>query len=83
MKLFKTIEELDTGILYCLELASSVSVLLLASGLIVSMVNVLTKGTVLTDNLVIQSGWTWIQCAGIDLSSPGTQSVEVECLCET
>ncbi len=47
MKQFRTIEKLDTGILYSLELASSISVLLLAFGLIPSMANVLTKGSAL------------------------------------
>jgi hypothetical protein len=54
MKQFHIIEKLDTAILYALELASSISVLLLAFGLIASMANVLTKGSVLTDNLMIQ-----------------------------
>src|SRR5437016_2787190 len=54
MKQFTSIEKLDTGILYTLELASSVSVLLLAFGLIASMANVLTKGAILTDNLIMQ-----------------------------
>ena len=36
MKQFTTIEKLDTGILYLLELASSLSVLLLAFGLMAS-----------------------------------------------
>jgi hypothetical protein len=53
MKQFTTIEKLDTGILYALELASSVSVLLLAFGLIASMANVLTNGAILTDNLIM------------------------------
>ena len=37
MKQFATIEKLDTGILYLLELASSLSVLLLAFGLIATL----------------------------------------------
>ena len=37
MKQFTTIEKLDTGIVYLLELASSLSVLLLAFGLMASM----------------------------------------------
>jgi Zn-dependent membrane protease YugP len=48
MKQFTAIEKLDTGILYALELASSISVLLLAFGLIASMANVLTKGAIYT-----------------------------------
>ncbi len=54
MKQFNRIEKIDTGILYALELTSSISVLLLAFGLIASMANVLTKGPVLTDNLFMQ-----------------------------
>jgi hypothetical protein len=54
MKQFPSIEKLDSGILYILELASSLSVLLPAFGLIASMANVLTKGSVLGDNLLMQ-----------------------------
>ena len=54
MKQFPSIEKLDTGILYALELASSISVLLLAFGLVASMANVLTKGAILTDNISMQ-----------------------------
>ena len=54
MKQFPSIEKLDTGILYALELSASISVLLLAFGLIASMANVLTKGSVLSDNLIMQ-----------------------------
>lgn len=72
MKLFSSIEKLDTGILYILELASSLSVLLLAFGLIASMANVLTKGSVLTDNLIMQRIWAWTQCIAIDASVAGT-----------
>ncbi|MGZ6368246.1 MAG: hypothetical protein ACXWPS_20095 [Ktedonobacteraceae bacterium] len=43
MKHFKTIEKIDTGILYILEFVSSISVLLLAFGLIASMANVNTS----------------------------------------
>jgi len=45
MKHFTTVEKLDTGILYTLKLASSISVLLLAFGLIASMASPETKGT--------------------------------------
>ena len=72
MKQFTSIEKLDTGILYLLELASSLSVLLLAFGLIASMANVLTKGSVLTDNLIMQRVWAWTQCIAIDASVAGT-----------
>jgi hypothetical protein len=66
MKQFQTIEKLDTCILYAFELASSISVLLLAFGLIASMAKVLTKGSVLSDNLIMQHIWAWIQCIAID-----------------
>ena len=72
MKQFSSIEKIDTGILYALELTSSISVLLLAFGLIASMANVLTKGSVLTDNLFMQRIWAWTQCIAIDASVAGT-----------
>ncbi len=72
MKQFTSIEKLDTGILYALELASSISILLLAFGLIASMANVLTKGSVFTDNFVMQRVWAWTQCIAIDASVAGT-----------
>ena len=72
MKQFSSIEKLDRSILYALELASSVSILLLAFGLIASMANVLTKGAVLSDNLVMQRIWAMTQCCGIDASLAGT-----------
>jgi len=72
MKQFPSIEKLDTGILYTLELAASLSVLFLAFGLIASMANVLTKGSVLTDNLIMQRIWAWTQCIAIDASVAGT-----------
>src|SRR5258708_38986548 len=72
MQQFPTIEKLDTGILYALELASSLYVLLLAFGLIASMANVLTKGSVLTDHVWMQQIWAWTQCIAIDASVAGT-----------
>jgi hypothetical protein len=72
MKHFRSIEKIDTAILYILELTSSISVLLLAFGLIASMANVLTQGSVLTDNLVMQRVWAWTQCIAIDASVAGT-----------
>jgi hypothetical protein len=72
MKQFTSIEKIDTGILYALELTSSVSVLLLAFGLIASMANVLTEGSVLTDNIFMQRVWAWTQCVAIDASVAGT-----------
>src|SRR5438445_9558621 len=72
MKQFNSIEKIDIGILYVLELTSSISVLLLAFGLIASMANVLTQGSVLTDNLMMQRVWAWTQCIAIDASVAGT-----------
>src|SRR5260370_4601053 len=72
MKQFNSIEKIDPGILDALELTSSISVLLLAFGLIASMANVLTKGSVLTDNLFMQRVWAWTQCIAIDASVAGT-----------
>src|SRR5947199_10864985 len=72
MKHFTSIEKIDTAILYTLELTSSISVLLLAFGLIASMANVLTQGSVLTDNLLMQRVLAWTQCIAIDASVAGT-----------
>jgi hypothetical protein len=69
---FQSINKFDQGILYMLELVRSVSILLLAFGLIASMANVLTKGTVLTDNITMQRVWAWTQCIAIDASVAGT-----------
>src|SRR5690348_1704474 len=72
MKQILSIEKLDTGILYILELASSLPVLLLAFGLTASMANVLTKGAIFPDNLVMKRIWTVTQCVGIDAEMSGT-----------
>jgi hypothetical protein len=72
MRQFQSIEKLDTGILYLLELASSLSVLLLAFGLIASMANVLTNGSILTGNKTMQEVWSITQCCAIDFSVSGT-----------
>ncbi len=71
MKQFPSIQKLDTGILYALELTSSISVLLLAFGLIASMANVLTKGAILTGNILLQEVWAWTQCVAIDSNVAG------------
>src|ERR1700676_3470171 len=36
------------------------------------MANVLTKGSVLTDNVIMQRIWAWTQCIAIDASVAGT-----------
>jgi hypothetical protein len=72
MKQFPSIEKLDTGILYILELASSLSGLLLAFGLIASIANVLTNGSILTDSAIMCHIWAWTQCIAIYASVTGT-----------
>jgi hypothetical protein len=69
---FKSLEYIDTFNLYVLELVSSLSVLLLALGLISSMANVLLDGAVLQRSSFMSAAWAWIQCAAIDLSVSGT-----------
>jgi hypothetical protein len=69
---FPSLEKLDTAILYIFELISSVAILLLAFGLIASMANVLTEGSVLSDNVTMQRVWAWTQCVAIDASVAGT-----------
>lgn len=69
---FPSLEKLDTAILYTFELISSVAILLLAFGLIASMANVLTEGSVLSNNVTMQRVWAWTQCVAIDASVAGT-----------
>ncbi len=76
IKQFTSIEKHNAGILYLLELASSLSVLLLAFVLIASMANVLTRSSVLTDNLIMQRIWACPQYIAIDASGVGTLSYE-------
>ena len=71
MKQFTSIEKIDTALLSSLELTSRLSVLFLAFGLIGSMANVLTKGSVLTNNLAMQRIWAWTQCIAIDANVAG------------
>lgn len=40
--------------------------------IIASMANVLTKGWVLTDNIIMQQLWAWTQCIAIDANVAGT-----------
>jgi len=71
MKQFSSIENLDTAILYTLELAASLSILMLAFGLIASMANVLTKDQCFPI-ACMQRIWAWTQCIVIDASVAGT-----------
>lgn len=71
MKRFPLIEKIDNGILFTLELISSVSVLFLAVGLIASVANVLTGGEVISSNEIGKQFYAWSQAIGIDASIPG------------
>jgi hypothetical protein len=71
MKRFASIDWLDNAILYTLELIASLSVLFLAVGLIASVANVLTQGSILTNNEVGKQFYAWSQAIGIDASIPG------------
>src|SRR5262245_10532270 len=71
MRRFPLIEKIDNGILFTLELISSVSVLFLAVGLIASVANVLTGGEVISSNEVGKQFYAWSQAIGIDASIPG------------
>lgn len=66
MKNFLTIEKLDQTILYGLELASSVSVVLLSVGVIASMSNTLTDGWLLGSNIAISRTWIISQTIAMD-----------------
>jgi hypothetical protein len=72
MNRLKSIQKLDTAILYGLELIASVSIVLLAIGLVLSMANVLTQGLILTDNLTMKVIWAIIQCVAIGTARAGT-----------
>ena len=43
-----------------------------SSCIMFTLINVLTKGSVLTDNLIMQRIWAWTQCIAIDASVAGT-----------
>jgi len=72
MKQFQSIEKLDKAILYMLEMVGSLSILLLAFGMIASVGNVLRKGIVLTNNLFMKRVRARTQCIAIDASGAGT-----------
>lgn len=66
MKDFLTIQKLDQTILYGLELASSVSVVLLSVGVVASMSNTLTNGWLLGSNIAISRTWIISQTVAMD-----------------
>lgn len=71
MNTFPTIRKLDSTILYVLELMSSISVILLSIGLILSMSNVLTAGAILTDSTTMSHIWAVGQTVALDTGLSG------------
>jgi len=72
MNQFPTIRKLDAAILYAFELMSSLSVMLLSLGLILSMSNVLTDGAILSDNVAMSRVWAVGQTIALDTGLSGT-----------
>lgn len=66
MKSFLTIQKLDQTILYGLELAASISVVLLSVGVVASMSNTLTDGWLLGSNIAISRTWIISQTVAMD-----------------
>jgi len=66
MKQFPSIHTIDSAILYGLELASSLSVVLLSIGVVASMSNTLTDGWLLGSNIAISRAWIISQTVAMD-----------------
>ena len=66
MKAFTTIQKLDQAIFYGMELASSLSVVLLSVGVVASMSNTLTNGWLLGSNIAISRTWIISQTVAMD-----------------
>src|SRR5258708_6305917 len=66
MKAFPTVQELDQAIFYGMELASSLSVVLLSVGVVASMSNTLTDGWLLGSNIAISRTWIISQTVAMD-----------------
>jgi hypothetical protein len=60
------IDKIDSAILYGLELASSLSVILLSVGVVASMSNTLTDGWLLGSNITISRTWIISQTVAMD-----------------
>jgi hypothetical protein len=71
VQVFGVVGQIDKGLLFIFETISSLSVLLLAFGLITSQTNVQTHGLVLTANPGLQEIWAWSQNIAIDMSLLG------------
>lgn len=66
MKQFASIQKMDSAILYGLELASSISVVLLSVGVVASMSNTLTNGWLLDSSIAISRAWIVSQTVAMD-----------------
>lgn len=66
MQQFTSIQKIDSAILYGLEIASSISVVLLSIGVVASMSNTLTNGWLLGSNISISRTWIISQTIAMD-----------------
>lgn len=66
MQQFTSIQKIDSAILYGLEIASSISVVLLSVGVVASMSNTLTNGWLLGSNVGISRTWIISQTIAMD-----------------
>ncbi|HEU5379956.1 MAG TPA: hypothetical protein VFV38_31425 [Ktedonobacteraceae bacterium] len=66
MQQFTSIQKIDSAILYGLEIASSISVVLLSVGVVASMSNTLTNGWLLGSNVCISRTWIISQTVAMD-----------------
>jgi hypothetical protein len=66
MQQFTSIQKIDSAILYGLEIASSISVVLLSVGVVASMSNTLTDGWLLGSNISISRTWIISQTIAMD-----------------
>lgn len=71
IQIFESVGRIDKLLLFIFEAVSSLSVLLLAFGLITSQTNVQTHGEILTANPGLQEIWAWTQNIAIDMSLLG------------
>src|SRR5258708_39832179 len=71
MNQFPLIRKVDSSIIFALELMSSLSVILLSFGLILSMSNVLTNGAVLSDSPAMSHIWAIGQTVALDTGLSG------------
>lgn len=72
IQVFTSVGIVDKKLLWIFEMVSSLSVILLAAGLIVSQTNVQTHGEILSNNQWAQDSWAWTQNIAIDTSLLGS-----------